>query len=95
MPTPMDAMLGLVVTAIGLMSVVIAFLITEQKKRWISYGISGIIVIFGLYYYVNSQMRGYQTRKRIATIQQQQRVNLEEIQKRLRETSPPAKTPSK
>ena len=91
MPTPMDAMLGLVVTAIGLMTVVIAFLIADGKKRNIAYMLAGVVTAVGLYYYVASEMRGIQMRRRLSTLQQQQQVNLEEIQKRLRSSQLPEK----
>ena len=86
MPTPMDAMLGLVIIALGLLTLVIGFSIAEPKKRLASYVIAVIVVVSGMYYYVGSEMRGFQMRRRIADIQRQQQVNLEEIQKKLRET---------
>jgi hypothetical protein len=86
MPTPIDAMLGLVVLAVGLLTLVTAFSIGDQKKKMISYGIAGVISLMGLYYYVSSEVRGFRMRSRIADLQRQQQVNVEEIQKRLRET---------
>lgn len=85
MPTPMDAMLGLVVIALGLLSFVVSFLVTDQKKQMIAYGLAGFVTLVGLYYYVGSELRGFQMRRRIANIQRQQQVNLEEIQKRLKD----------
>ena len=72
MPTPMDAMLGLVIAAIGLLTVVLSFLVVDSRKRIISYVIAGIVTTVGSYYYVKSEMRGFQVRKRISNIQQQQ-----------------------
>ena len=92
MPTPMDAMLGLVVAAVGLLTFVIALSMGDPKKQKIAYGISIIITVLGLFYYVSAEMRGFQMRRRIANLQRQQQVNLEEIQKRLQETQ--AKTPA-
>jgi Uri superfamily endonuclease len=86
MPTPVDAMLGLVVLAIGLLTLVIAFSVGDQKKQWISYAISGVLVLTGFYYYVSSGVRSMQMRRRIANIQRQQQVNIDQIQKRLQET---------
>lgn len=94
MPTPMDAMLGLVVTAIGLLILVIAFSIADSKKKVISYAIAGIVTVAGLSYYVSSEIRGFEMRRRIANIQRQQQVNLEEIQKRLRENQGQTQTPA-
>ena len=88
----MDAMLGLVVVAIGLLIVVTSFQIIEPKKRVFSYGIAAVITFLGAYYYVSSEMRGFQMRRRIANIQRQQQVNMEDIQKRFQEgqARPPA-----
>ena len=82
----MDAMLGLVVAAIGLLTIVVAFSIAEPQKRLVSFGIAGLVTLVGLIFYVSSEMRGFQMRRRISEIQQRQQVNLEDIQKRLRES---------
>jgi sulfite exporter TauE/SafE len=96
MPTPMDAMLGLVVAAIGALVVVIAFQIAESKKRTIAYWIAGVLVVCGLYYFISAEMRGVKMRRRISDIQRQQEVNLEQIQKRLQETqAQPNQAPAK
>ena len=92
MPTPMDAMLGLVVASIGLLILVIAFAQADQGKKLISYGIAVLTTLVGVYYFSSSQIRGFQMRRRIEGIQRQQQVNLDEIQKRLRETQ--AATPA-
>ena len=91
MPTPMDAMLGLVVVAIGFLIIVTAFQIVEPRKRMVSYGVATVITVLGLFYYVSSELRGFQMRRRISNIQRQQQVNLAEIQKRFQETQSPAK----
>ncbi len=85
MPTPMDAMLGLVVVAIGLLTLVISFGMTDAQKKMVSYVISGVVIAAGLFYYVSSELRGFQMRRRIANIQRQQQVNLEDIRKRLQD----------
>ncbi len=85
MPTPMDAMLGLVVTALGLLTLVIAFGLTDAQKKMISYVISSVVIVAGLFYYVSSELRGFQMRRRIANIQRQQQVNLDDIRKRLQD----------
>ncbi len=86
----MDAMLGLVVAAIGLLTFVVALNASDSGKKLISFVIAGIITLAGAYYYVSSEIRGYQMRRRINEIQQRQSVNLEEIQKRLRDSQPQA-----
>lgn len=103
MPTPMDAMLGLVVAAIGLLTLVISFSIAETRKRVAGYGLAGLVTVVGLFYYVSAEVRGFEMRRRIANIQRQQQVNLDEIQRRLQEQSKqqggapavPAATPPK
>jgi len=70
----MDAMLGLVVVAIGLLMVVIAFFdrgTEEAVHRLLCRGGSGFV---GLLYFVKSEMRGFQMRRRITDIQRQQQV---------------------
>ncbi len=94
MPIPMDAMLGLVVAAIGLLTFVIALSNADPKKQKISYAVAGLVTLIGVYYYASSEMRGFQMRRRINEIQQRQQVNLEEIQKRLRENQPQTPEPA-
>jgi hypothetical protein len=94
MPTPLDAMLGLIVAAIGLLTIVTAFQIADPRKRLFSYGIAAVVTVLGLHHYVSSEMRGFQMRRRIENIQRQQQVNLDDIQKRLREGQTPSKAGS-
>ena len=91
MPTPMDAMLGLVVTAIGLLTLVIAFNIPEPKKRILSYGIAGFVIFVGACYYVSSELRGPLMRRKMNEMLQRQQDNLDAIRKRLPEN--PAQAP--
>lgn len=90
MPTPLDAMLGLVVASIGLLTFVIAFNIGEPRKRLTSYAVAGLVTLAGTFYYLSSELRGYNMRRRINDIQQRQQVNFDEIQKRLRDKDAPA-----
>lgn len=83
MPTPMDAMLGLVVFALGVLGWIISLTLTDAKKRVWAYGLSGLITLIGGYYYVSSEMRSFEMRRRLAQLQRQQDVNLSEIQQRL------------
>ena len=85
MPTPMDALLGLVVLALGTLGWSIAFLITDSKKRLIAYSLAGLMSALGLFYYVSSEMRSFEMRRRVATLQRQQQINLNEIQQRLQQ----------
>ena len=87
MPTPMDALLGLVVASIGLMILVQSFTLAEPRKKLAAYFISGFLVLLGGYYYLSSEMRGYQMRRRISEIQQRQSVNIDEIRQRLQAQS--------
>ena len=89
MPTPMDAMLGLIVAAIGLLTLVVAFNVAEPKNKLFSYAIAGLVTVLGGYYYLSAEVRGFQMRRRISEIQQRQNVNLDEIRKRLEQNQPP------
>ena len=83
MPTSMDAMLGLVVVALGVLSWIVSFGLTDAKKRALAYGLAGLITLVGGFYYVSSEMRGFEMRRRLAQLQRQQDINLSEIQQRL------------
>ena len=84
MPTPIDAMLGLVVAALGSLMLVVAFNLSDERKKKISYVLSGIVMLMGMYYFLSAQVRGFTLRRRIAEIQRNQQVNVEEIQRNLR-----------
>lgn len=93
MPTPMDAMLGLVVASIGLLTLVVAFSQADPKKTMLSYLIAAALTALGAYYFVSAELRGFQMRRRISEIQERQNVNLEDIRKRLeqnQQAQPPA-----
>jgi len=89
MPTPMDAMLGLLVAAVGLLTLVVAFSVAEPRNKMISYVIALAVTVLGGYYFVSAELRGFQMRRRISEIQQRQNVNLDEIRKRLEQNQPP------
>jgi len=94
MQTPMDAMLGLVIAAIGLMTFVVALILQDPKRQIVGIVVSVIVLITGLTYFTSAQMRGYRMRKRITEIQNRQQINLNDIQKRLKRnqserTAPP------
>src|SRR3989338_2465750 len=95
MPTPMDAMLGLVVAAIGLLTLVVVFSQADPKNKLVSYVIAGAVTALGAYYFASAELRGFQMRRRISEIQERQNVNLEEIRKRLEQNqqAQPQKTP--
>lgn len=93
MSTPMDALLGLLIAAIGLLMVVIAFSLADQQKRMISYALAAIVVGVGVFYFGSSEMRRLQMRRTISNLQRQQQINLEEIQKKLGEPKKSNSTP--
>lgn len=86
MPTPIDAMLGLVVAALGILTGVVGLTIGDDKKRILAYVAAAAVVATGLFYFGTSQMRSLSVRRRVADVQRQQQINLQEIQKRLAET---------
>ena len=85
----MDAMLGLLVAAVGLLTLVVAFSVAEPRNKMISYVIALAVTVLGGYYFVSAELRGFQMRRRISEIQQRQNVNLDEIRKRLEQNQPP------
>lgn len=87
MPTPMDALLGLVVAAIGLLTLVVSFSLAEPRKRLVSYVIAGVVSALGISFFVSAEMRGFMMKRRISEIQQRQSVNMEEIRQRLQTQS--------
>ncbi|OGR88678.1 MAG: hypothetical protein A3A86_05660 [Elusimicrobia bacterium RIFCSPLOWO2_01_FULL_60_11] len=82
-------MLGLLVAAVGLLTLVVAFSVAEPRNKMISYVIALAVTVLGGYYFVSAELRGFQMRRRISEIQQRQNVNLDEIRKRLEQNQPP------
>jgi len=88
MPTPMDAMLSLVIVAIGFLMLVVSFSVNDTKKRLVSYVLVLFVVAIGFGYFIKAETRSLRVRKRISNIQNRSRANLDDIQKRLKKTTP-------
>jgi hypothetical protein len=85
MPTSSNNLLGLIIVSIGILGVVISFLITDRKRYLTALLLSGLVVSIGLFQSVRSSVRQWQANRRFAKLQEQQRLNLQALQERLRQ----------
>ncbi|HRY29111.1 MAG TPA: hypothetical protein P5079_03640 [Elusimicrobiota bacterium] len=85
MPVTANNMMGLVILSLGVLGIIISFLITDRKKYLVAMVLALLIVVTGAYQYVSTGIRQWQTARRIASLQKQQRLNLEALQERLRQ----------
>lgn len=92
MPITANNMMGLVILSLGLLGFIVSFLIADRRKYLLALVISGIIVVIGAYQYVSTGIRQWQTSRKIAGLQKQQRLNLEALQERLRQAQTQAPT---
>jgi len=86
MPTPMDAMMGLVIVAIGILTLVVAFQVGDFKKRLMSYLLSLLVVALGLGYFIKAEARSHRLERRISNIRTRTRTNLGDIKSRLQKS---------
>jgi hypothetical protein len=84
MPVAANVM-GLVVLSLGILGIIISFLITDKKKYGIAMVLSLLIVALGAYQYVSLGVKQWQTQRKITKLQEQQRMNLQALQERLRQ----------
>jgi hypothetical protein len=85
MPVTANNMMGLVILSLGILGIIISFLITDRKRYLIAMALSLLVVLTGGYQYVSTGIRQWQTSRKIANLQKQQRLNLEALQERLRQ----------
>jgi hypothetical protein len=78
-------MMGLVILSLGILGIIISFLIADRKKYLVAMVLSLLVVATGGYQYVSTGIRQWQTSRKIASLQKQQRMNLEALQERLRQ----------
>ncbi len=88
MPISASYLTGFVILSLGILGIIISFLITDRRKYIIALSLSGLVVFVGAYHYVSSGLRQWQTSRRIARLQKQQRLNLEALQERMRQAQP-------
>ena len=85
MPVTANNMMGLVILSLGILGIIVSFLITDRKRYLIGMALSLLVVLTGGYQYVSTGIRQWQTSRKIANLQKQQRLNLEALQDRLRQ----------
>lgn len=94
MPIYANNTMGLVIVSLGILGIIISFLIADRKKYVMALGLAGLVVSLGLYQYVSQSVRQWQTSRRIAKLQEQQRINLQALQERLRQGQGNASQPA-
>lgn len=85
MPFSSNNMLGLVIVSLGVLGVIVSFLITERRKYLTALALSGLIIATGVWQYVGAGIRQWKMTRRIEKLQEQQRMNLQALQDRLRQ----------
>lgn len=88
MPISSNNLIGLVILSVGVLGVIIGFLVQDRKKYLISLVLSLFIVSVGGYYYISLGLRQWRLNRRISQLQEQQRVNFQAFQDRLRQNQP-------
>ncbi|MBI4395590.1 MAG: hypothetical protein HY548_00750 [Elusimicrobia bacterium] len=94
MPIAVNNLLGLVIFSLGILGIIISFLITDRKKYVFALVLSGVVIATGAYQYLSISIRHWNASRRIAKLQDQQRMNLQALQERLRQTQSQTQTPA-
>ncbi len=95
MPISSNNLIGLVILSIGVLGVIISFLIPDRRKYLVALALSILVVVMGGYYYVSLGLRQWRLNRRIAELQEQQRVNFQAFQERLRQSQTQSSTSEK
>ncbi len=95
MPISSNNLIGLVIMSVGVLGIIIGFMLQDRKKYLISLVLSLSIVSIGGYYYVSLGLRQWRLNRRIAQLQEQQRVNFQSFQDRLRQNQTQTSAPQK
>ena len=72
-------MLGFVIVSLGILGIIVSFLVTDRKKYITALILSMFVIAMGLFQSVSSSVRQWQTQRRIANLQEQQRLNLQAL----------------
>ncbi len=87
-------MFGLAILSLGVLGVIISLLIANRRRFLIGISLSGLLVVLGIFYVVDTSLRQWWTARRIAKIQEQNRESLEALKGRMQEKSAiPPSTP--
>lgn len=85
-----NSMFGLMILSLGILGIIISFLLTQRTRYFIALGLSTLLVVLGLFFSIGTSLHQWRTARKIAKIQEQNRLTLEAIQSRLRQTPPRA-----
>lgn len=85
MPTGASSSFGIVIISLGILGFIISFLITDRKKYLMALVLSGVVVFLGLFQSIQTSVRQWQASRRFTKLQEQQRLNLQALQERLRQ----------
>ncbi|HMU95928.1 MAG TPA: hypothetical protein PKB12_00595 [Elusimicrobiota bacterium] len=88
-----NSMFGLMILSLGILGIIISFLLTQRTRYFIALGLSTLLVVIGLFFSVGTSLHQWRTARKIAKIQEQNRLTLEAIQSRIRQTPPAATEP--
>ncbi len=84
--TPMgSASLPLIIVALGLVAVILSFMVPDRKKSLISLGLAGLIILAGIVELSSQSITRYRWNRRMKEIQEEQRINLEELRKKMQD----------
>ncbi len=95
-----NSMFGLGVLALGILGIIVSLSIADRRRFWMGLLLSGLIVLIGGGFLVNTSVREWRTARRIAKIREANRKTLEEYRRRMQETNAettatrPATTPA-
>lgn len=82
-----NSMFGLLILSFGILGIIISFLINQKFRYMLAMGLSLLLIVLGLYFSVGTSLRQWRVSRKIAKIQEQNRLTLDAIQNRLRQTS--------
>ncbi|MBK8574899.1 MAG: hypothetical protein IPN90_04185 [Elusimicrobia bacterium] len=80
-------MFGLAILSLGILGVIVSLLIANRRRFLIGISLSGLLVVLGIFYVVDTSFRQWLTARRISKIQEQNRESLEALKARMQETS--------
>ena len=93
-----NTLLSLILTALGLLGVILSFLVPDRRKSLIALAIGGVVVVVGLGYFTSTAISRSTSDARIRQMQQARQADLDQLRARLRdratqttETAPPKK----
>ena len=82
-----NSMFGLGVLALGILGIIVTLSIADRRRFWMGLLLSGVIVLIGGGFLVNTGLREWRTARRIAKIREANRKTLEEYRRRMQETN--------